>query len=178
MATTKGRDIVRFIKDQHEEIRRLFSAVDEHHGDERRDAFECLVRLLAVHETAEEEAVYPVVRSADATGRQIADARVEEESRAKDMLSGLERTGVEGDDFARRFVLLRAAVLAHAENEERTVLPLLERTQDKETLDGMGSAVRVAEALAPTHPHPHGPTAPSATLQSGRWWRASTRLAT
>jgi hypothetical protein len=48
MATTNGRDIVRFIKDQHEEIRRLFSAVDENHGDERRDAFECLVRLLAV----------------------------------------------------------------------------------------------------------------------------------
>ena len=157
MATTNGRDIIRFIKDQHEEIRRLFSAVDENHGDERRDAFECLVRLLAVHETAEEEAVYPVVRSADATGRAIADARVEEESRAKDMLSDVERTGVEGDEFARRFALLRDAVLGHAENEERTVLPLLERTQDNETLDGMGSAVRVAEALAPTHPHPRGP---------------------
>jgi hypothetical protein len=62
---------------------------------------------------------------------------------------------------------LRDAVLGHAENEERTVLPLLERTRDKETLDGMGSAVRVAEALAPTDPHPHGPDSPLGNIAVG-----------
>jgi hypothetical protein len=58
---TQGRDVAEFIREQHQEITRLFSAVEAGHGDGRQDAFECLVRLLAVDETAEEEVVRPSV---------------------------------------------------------------------------------------------------------------------
>jgi hemerythrin superfamily protein len=150
-----GRGIARFIKDQHSEIKRLFSQVEANRDDQRREAFECLVRLLAVHETAEEEVIYPVVRSADPAGDGIASARTTEESTARTMLSRLERAGVDSDEFPPRFAVLRAAVLRHADNEERTVLPLLEQTQDPDMLERMESAARVAESLAPTHPHPH-----------------------
>lgn len=139
-----GRDIARFIKDQHSEIKRLFSEVEANHDDQRREAFECLVRLLAVHETAEEEVIYPVLRTADPAGDDIASARTSEESRAKAMLSELERAGVDSNGFAPRFAVLRAAVLRHAGKEEQTVLPLLEQTQDTAMLERMGSAARDA----------------------------------
>jgi hypothetical protein len=58
---TQGRDVAEFIREQHQEITRLFSAVEAGQGDGRQDAFECLVRLLAVDETAEEEVVRPSV---------------------------------------------------------------------------------------------------------------------
>jgi hemerythrin superfamily protein len=154
---TDGQSIARFIRDQHEEIKRLFSAVAEERGDDRKDAFACLVRLLAVHETAEEEVIYPVVRSADDAGDTIADARVEEESRAKRLLSDLERVGVDSDEFPPQFLTLRDSLLRHADMEETTVLPLLEQTQDSEKLERMSRAAEAAEALAPTHAHPHGP---------------------
>jgi hemerythrin superfamily protein len=167
MADSDGRDIARFIRDQHDEIKQLFSDVEARRGEQRREAFECLVRLLAVHETAEEEVIYPAVRSADPSGDQIADARIEEESKAKQTLSDLERAGVDSDEFAPRFSVLREAVLRHAEQEEQTVLPLLEQTHDPARLERMGSAARLAESLAPTHSHPHGPDSPLGNIAVG-----------
>jgi hemerythrin superfamily protein len=167
MADSDGRDIAQFIRDQHDEIKRLCSQVEAQRGEQRREAFECLVRLLAVHETAEEEVIYPVVRTADPGGDQIAEARIGEESTAKRMLSDLERAGVDSDEFAPRFSVLREAVLRHAEQEEQTVLPLLEETQDPDRLERMGSAARLAESLAPTHPHPHGPDSALGNIAAG-----------
>jgi hemerythrin superfamily protein len=154
--TTRGQDVAQFVRDQHREIKRLFSEVERRQSDDRRDAFASLLRLLAVHETAEEEVVYPVVRR-ETGGDDIADARLGEESDAKRMLADLESVDVDSDEFAPRFAVLRDAVLRHANSEEATVLPFLERTQDEEMLDRMGRAVQIAQRLAPTHPHPHGP---------------------
>jgi hemerythrin superfamily protein len=140
-ADADGRDIARLVRDQHAEIKRLFSQVERNQGDDRREAFECLVRRLAEHETAEEEVIYPVLRSADPVGDQIADARTDEESRAKAMLSDLERVGTDSDEFAPRFAVLRHTVVRHADREERTVLPLLEQTQDPDELERMGQSL-------------------------------------
>ena len=154
--TTQGRDVAEFIRDQHQEIKRLFAKVEGQQGDDRRETFEDLVRLLAVHETAEEEVIYPVVRR-QTGGAEIADARIEEESEAKRMLADLENVDVDSDEFAPRFAVLRDAVIRHAGSEEATVLPLLESSQDEDMLDRLGRAVEIAQQLAPTHPHPHGP---------------------
>lgn len=135
MATTTGeRDIVRLIRDQHDEIKRLFSKVETRPSDDRRDAFECLVRLLAVHETAEEEGIYPVVRSAELGGDDIADDRLQEQSNAKNMLSDLERIGVDSPASPR----CATPVLRHTESEEHTVLALLERPKTKPSLTAWG----------------------------------------
>jgi hemerythrin superfamily protein len=165
-ATTQGRDVAQFVRDQHREIKRLFSEVDGQQGEDRREAFEKLVPLLAVHETAEEEVIYPVIRRQ--TGRdEIADTRIEEESDANRMLADLEKANVDSDEFAPRFAVLRDAVLRHATSEEATVLALLELTQDEDMLDRMGRAVQVAQKLAPTRPHPHGPDSALGNLAVG-----------
>jgi hemerythrin superfamily protein len=153
---TTARDVADLVREQHDEVERLLSLVDTRTGDDQREAFEDLVRLLAVHETAEEEVVYPMLRSLTG-GDAIADARIDEESKAKEMLAELEKVGVDGEGFESRFTVFRDAVKRHATQEEETVLPLLERTQDQDKLDQMANAMRVAESLAPTHPHPHAP---------------------
>jgi hemerythrin superfamily protein len=55
-------DAVELLMDQHEQIRGLLQEVDKAKGDRRVEAFGRLRRLLAVHETAEEEIVHPVAR--------------------------------------------------------------------------------------------------------------------
>lgn len=149
-------DVVDLLLAQHHEVRELFSAV-QGGAQDRTDAFECLVRLLAVHETAEEEVVYPALRSTGDEGERIAEARKAEEAEAKQQLSDLERLGVDGDGFDAQLQTFRTAVLAHAENEEREVFPLLRRSLDADKLSSMRSALEMAEKMAPTHPHPHGP---------------------
>lgn len=153
-STTTAADAVDLLVTQHEEVRGLFSELQGATG--RADAFECLVRLLAVHETAEEEIVYPALKRTGPEGEQIADARRSEEDEAKQMLSDLEKIGVDGEGFDTQLETLRAAVLDHAASE-REVFPRLRQSLGAETLEKMRSALETAEAMAPTHPHPHGP---------------------
>lgn len=135
-------------------IRDLFAAVLTSAGPERREAFEDLVRLLAVHETAEEEVVHPALRLAMPDGQAIVDARLEEERRAKELLQELDGMDVEDDRFLPLFVRLRKAVIDHAMYEQhyefnriRQHLPAAQRAM-------MRGLVKAAEATAPTHAHP------------------------
>ena len=159
-------DVIAVLLDQHTQIRRLFEELEQRRGEPGREAFEQLVRLLAVHETAEQEVLHPQVRLVVAGGQAIADARLEEERQAKELLARLDDLGPEAPDFDQRLETLRAAVLDHAEHEEREEFPALRRSQSRAQLEAMGIAVRVAEATAPTRPHP-GVNSLAANLVAG-----------
>ena len=151
------QDVVDLLLEQHQQVRRLFSELERVNGDARRDQFEQLVRLLAVHETAEEEVVYPAVRKMVDDGDMLADARTAEEAEAKKALSELEELGVDHPDFESQLRSLRQIVLIHAENEEKEVFPELRQSHSREQLETMARGVHAAESFAPTHPHPRGP---------------------
>jgi len=151
---------------QHQEIRRLFSEVETTTGDARVAAFDQLRRLLAVHETAEEEIVHPYARRAIDGGEEIIEARLAEENQAKEMLSELEDIGPDGSEFGQRLAALRTAVFDHAEHEENDEFPYIEKQATPQQLSGMARAVKAAEAMAPTHPHP-GVESPTANVLVG-----------
>jgi len=167
MTATTQQDGVRFLREQHDEIRSLLRETAKADGESRRNPFEQLVRLLAVHETAEEMVVYPMIRNVGADGDSIADRRLAEEESAKDELSELERLGVTAASFERRFGELRKAVERHAESEEREVFPLIEQVNDDKQLQGLALALKAAESMAPTHPHKAAPTSATGNLLVG-----------
>jgi hemerythrin superfamily protein len=132
--------------------------VDKKKGDQRAEAFGRLRRLLAVHETAEEEIVHPVARRSLKNGHKVIDARLEEENAGKKMLRALEMMGPSATGFDALFAEFRTAVLEHAEREEREEFPEL-RTRSSAERRVMSAAIKAAEATAPTHPHPGVETA-------------------
>ncbi|MET0136221.1 MAG: hemerythrin domain-containing protein [Kibdelosporangium sp.] len=146
----EDENVITLLERQHVEIRTLLGVVAGSSGERRRLAFQDLVRLLAVHETAEEEVVHPAVR--DLGGNAVVRARVAEEHRAKQLLSELHDMGTDAEGFAGLFEELKAGVLAHAGHEEREEFPLLRAGHDADRLRAMASAVRDAEAVAPTRP--------------------------
>ncbi|GAB2751144.1 hemerythrin domain-containing protein [Streptomyces bullii] len=152
--TASDTDVVALLMRQHGDIRNLFDEVERTDGDERRVAFRRLVRLLAVHETAEEEVIHPFTRTSVPDGEKVVDARLTEEREAKEVLSRLD--GMDPDDpkFLPRLLALRLDVMAHARAEERYEFIHIRRHADKARLASMATALRAAEALAPTHPHP------------------------
>jgi hypothetical protein len=123
-------------------------------GDERQRAFVALRRLRAVHETAEEEIVHPAARRVLPDGPVVVDARLQEENQAKKALAELEAIGVDSTDFLPRFRALQADVLAHAKAEERDEFERLAGELEPESLEHMRNAVKFAESVAPTRPHP------------------------
>ena len=167
MERSSDQDAVGFLQSQHDEVRRLFQAVEGASGDARRDPFQHLVRLLAVHETAEEMVVYPAVATSGDEGRAIAEARRQEEDQAKKMLSDLEKLDLSSAAFDQQLGAVQQAVLSHAAAEEREVFPLLRQEQDPARLQRMTSALKVAECLAPTHPHKTAPESAVGNLLVG-----------
>jgi hemerythrin superfamily protein len=144
--------------DQHDAVRTLLQAVAAGPSGGRRTNFETLVRLLAVHETAEEEVVHPRVRALDDAGKEVVEQRLTEESEAKTTLARLEGMDPESEEFLQLFLSFRMAVEQHAETEEKEEFTRLRQAVDLDELKQMGRTLQLAEAMAPTHAHRMAPT--------------------
>lgn len=148
-----GSDVVSFLQEQHQQIKALFEEVTSSSGEARAKSFYALRRLLAVHETAEEEIVHPAARRTLANGKAIIEARLAEEREAKRVLAELEDLGVDSVEFEHGFEKLKAGVLAHAESEEREEFAQLAGALDQSRLERMRTVAELAEKVAPTRPH-------------------------
>jgi hemerythrin superfamily protein len=147
-------DVVKFLKDQHNLIKDMFDEVlSASDTDAREKAFIELRQLLAVHETAEEMVVHPRVRHEAANGDEIVDARLEEEHKAKQMLTKLEKMDVGSQKFIDELTKFRDAVIDHAEHEENEEFTKLQRNLNADDRERMAKAVLAAEAISPTRPH-------------------------
>ena len=166
MGTMARNDVVGFLKEQHEQIKALFAEVSMKQGKARKHSFYALRRLLAVHETAEEEIVHPAARRCLPDGNEVVAARLREENAAKKLLSDLEHLDVDSVEFETKFQTLRTSVIAHAESEEQTEFERLGSHLKKDRLDRMRRTVELAESIAPTRPHP-GVESPMANMLAG-----------
>jgi hemerythrin superfamily protein len=131
----------------------LFAETLAASGKAREQAFVELRRLLAVHETAEEEIVHPRAKRKIPNGDKIIGARLDEEHEAKTVLSELEKLDVDDQSFTDMLTKLRDAVVEHAEQEETQEFVKLAQELGDDELEHMGRAAKLAEAVAPTRPH-------------------------
>ena len=152
-AITSPTDVVDFLIKQHEQIKSLFAETLSATGKSREKAFVDLRRLLAVHETVEEEIVHPRAKRKIANGATVVNARLSEEHEAKTVLRQLEKLDVDSTEFTHTLIELRDAVLDHAEHEESDEFKRLGEQLSSEELENMGRAAKLAEAIAPTRPH-------------------------
>ncbi|MEU4836080.1 hemerythrin domain-containing protein [Streptosporangium sp. NPDC023615] len=147
------KDVVELLLAQHSLIRDLFDEVERASAEDRPEAFQRLVRLLAVHETAEEEIVHPYARRKIDGGDAVVDDRLAEENEAKQLLMTMDKAGVDDPEFTANLALLRGAVTAHARSEERYEFTQLRARTSPAERRAMAVGVKAAEAIAPTHPH-------------------------
>ncbi|MEO3798627.1 hemerythrin domain-containing protein [Nonomuraea sp. B1E8] len=152
--TMDETDVIDLLQAQHGMIRDLFDEVEQAPAGGRDEAFSRLVRMLAVHETAEEEIVHPYARRTIDGGDAVVDDRLAEENEAKEMLSRMDQAGPDAPGFMQNLAMLRAAVEAHARSEERYEFLQLRAHTSQAQRRGMAAGVKAAEAMAPTHPHP------------------------
>lgn len=169
MQTSTGshQDVVDLLVDQHEQIKRLLAELSAASGERKRDLFHNLVRLLAVHESAEEQVVHPTARRKIDDGESIVSARLAEESDAKHALAELYDLGVDHPDFDMRLRDFADDVLKHATAEETEEFIQLRATLRPEELSRMASVVKAAEAAAPTRPHPAAGESAAANMIMG-----------
>lgn len=158
-------DVIDILVTQHGHIRELFADMKTAEGEHKKQTFDELRAFLAVHETAEEMILRPV--TAKIAGESIAKARNEEESEASKVLAHLEKMDVTSPDFDRELAAFEMAVNNHAENEESQEFPRVKEGVDPGKRAKMGAALKAAEAVAPTHPHPSTAGSPVAQWAVG-----------
>lgn len=161
----RDEDVIDLLLKQHEEIRALITDVKIADGRQKRHAFGELVRLVVVHECAEEQVVHPASRRL--LGDAVIDERLREEDDAKTLLSELYDMGADDPHFATRFAALETAVLMHTRQEEQLEFPEMRRTADPAALRRLTGAVRTAEAVTPKRPHPQAGVHPLDNLLVG-----------
>jgi hypothetical protein len=145
-------DAVDVLTRQHRQIRRGFlrAALP---GPTRRRDFDRLMRLLALHEAAEEAHLHPVARRALRAGGELAARRRAEEKQAKQLLVDLRRIGPDGHGYLRRLEGVRRAVARHAAREEHEEFPALRAAVSAPRLRLLAAEIKLTQALAPTRPH-------------------------
>jgi hemerythrin superfamily protein len=162
IAPQPADDIVAVLSQQHERVRALLAELHETVAavaditSDMAEPFQELVRLLVAHEAAEELVVYPTLRSGLEEGR-LAGQRMAEEDEAKHLLAKLEKMAPAFFGFPAALAELEQKVLAHAEQEEHTVFPLLERRLPADDRQRMAGEFHYMAARAPTHAHAHSP---------------------
>jgi hemerythrin superfamily protein len=167
VAKETGTDVIQLLVGQHQEIKELFNQVARASGARKRELFDELVRLLAVHEAAEEEVVHPIARHEVHGAGGVVDARLTEENAAKEALAKLYDLGVGHAEFDTRLDALARSVTEHADREENEEFPPLRATVSPEKLRRMAGAVRLVESTAPTRPHPDAGESATAQLLGG-----------
>jgi hypothetical protein len=152
VTATQEQDVVDLLLEQHDQIRSLFSQVQSVQGATKRELFDDLVRLLAIHESAEEEIVHPFARREIEDGDTVVDARIREEDEARHVLAELYDLGVDHPEFDARFEVLAMSVTEHATHEENEEFLHLRQTVEPDRLRQMAGELRTAESTASTRP--------------------------
>ncbi|MCK7625292.1 hemerythrin domain-containing protein [Streptomyces sp. RS10V-4] len=128
----------------------------------RKELLDTLTIELVRHTVAEEEHLYPAVRKHLAGGGGLADRKLADHQHIEELLRDLEPRAADDARFDGLVDELTAAVTRHIGDEERTLFPLLREGVHPFVLESLGRKAREAKKTAPTHPHPHAPSAPPA----------------
>ncbi|WP_062344549.1 hemerythrin domain-containing protein [Herbidospora yilanensis] len=132
-------DVITVLTRQHALIRDLFDAVERSQPADRRETFGRLVRLLAVHEEAEEVVVHPVALARLNGGAEIVANRRKEAGHVRELMKTIDPGS---PDFTRDLEVLRATVFAHVTAEERYEYAALDSVTSAAERHAMAEGVR------------------------------------
>jgi hemerythrin superfamily protein len=130
-------DVVDILMAQHEQVKGLMEQIAGADRADKQRLFADLVTMLKEHEKGEQRVVHPVTRSSVSGGDATANARLGEEQRADQLIAQMQDLTSNDREFDVWFERLQAAVLAHAEHEEREEFPKLRRDLAPERLRTM-----------------------------------------
>lgn len=178
-----GRNIIDVLTDEHDRIatlcRQLAAAVGAAPAEagaaivgtagpaavgtadarQQRRIADVLVATVSRHLSAEEQYLYPSLRTALDDGVQIAEHEVAADLTLLRALHSLGRARVADPGFPA-LVSEVVGMLEQHTVETTALFPRLREVASKETLMRLGNRIEIAEEAAPTRPHPGAPHTP------------------
>jgi hypothetical protein len=147
---TTGRNVIDVLNEQHRDLVALCDRLVATPDD--RKLRSVLVAELSRHLSAEEQYLYPAIRTAVPGGEELAARELAEDHELLVLLKGLENDKTPKD--------LADAVRRHVAADAEELLPVLAEMVPIEDLIRVGNRVELAAEAAPTRPHPGTPSSP------------------
>ncbi len=144
------------LKQQHQDVERLFEALADAEGDETTEIFEELAATLVAHDAIEREIFYPACEKALGMTDLLGESLVEHGLIEFSLYEADQAQGK--SDFGFKLTVLQEMVQHHVEEEEQDFFPEVEDAIDAEELEQLGqrmeqrfSAARSADYRGPLH---------------------------
>ncbi len=140
-------DAIEMLKQDHETVRELFSALDGAAGArERAELFADLKRTLEVHERLEEDIFYPAARDAGDGAAEIVDQSHEDHAEVDELIEEMSALDESDEEWFDHLYALKEMIEHHVANEEDVLFPLAkEGLEDR--LAGLAEEMQELEAV-------------------------------
>jgi len=139
----RGNDAVEILENDHEVIKELLDQLTSATNSKRADVLELLKGVLTIHNATEEHLVYPAINKV--AGSKLESQHLYHETAEADVLffelDSLLKEGND-DEFARKTVKFREAVLHHIDEEENKAFPRLEENADPQNAETLAESMR------------------------------------
>lgn len=154
-------DVIELLEHDHREVEQMFTEYEQATDpQERRTIADKIIIELVRHSEAEEQAVYPMIRSHIENGDSIVEHEIDEHSQAERLMKELDGMDPANPEFGVLMQQLMTAINEHVAEEENVVFPQFRQTVSPEELDKLGKTVQALKKIVPTHPHPMAPDHP------------------
>lgn len=154
-------DVIELLEHDHREVEQMFTEFEQatDPGEKRTIADKIIIELVR-HSEAEEQAVYPMIRSHIENGDAIVEHEIDEHSQAERLMKELDGMDPGNPQFGVLMQQLMTSIKEHVAEEENVVFPQFRQTVSAEELDKLGKTVQALKKIVPTHPHPMAPDHP------------------
>jgi iron-sulfur cluster repair protein YtfE (RIC family) len=133
-------DALRLLKDDHDKVKAMLGKLDattERAEKTRTEMLQTLKSELTVHETIEEEILYPALKEFAKT-KDIALEGYEEHHVVDGIMAELETTPVDDETWGAKLTVMKENLEHHIEEEEGEMFPKARKVMDEEELAELG----------------------------------------
>jgi hemerythrin superfamily protein len=145
-AVTRTKDemnITEIISMDHRKVDTIFMEIEKTEDPQKlQEFFGQLYKDLSVHAEAEEQIVYPAVRSYYSDTQQLYD----EQAAMKQMLAQIKALNPNSSDFKAQIQQLKAAVQDHVKEEENDMFPQIRRNLSEAQMEQMATQFKEAKS--------------------------------
>jgi len=134
-------DGLRMLKDDHDRVKELLRHIEEGEDDERQELFDVLVDELRIHETIEEEVLYPTLQEHPRT-EEIALEGFEEHHVVDTIMGELIGLSVEDETWQAKFTVMKENLEHHIDEEEGEMFPEARKILEMAELEDLGNRMQ------------------------------------
>jgi hemerythrin-like domain-containing protein len=140
--------VITLIKDDHKKLEAVFKKLEKAEPAEVHDLLTQVAELLIPHSKAEEQVVYPAIKSTSPDESSDVDDGLAEHQHVEKTLEQLLRTDPEEPGTDGIIAAMIGEVRHHVEEEEQEILPAFSKAASNEQLSDLGEKFTAAKEKA------------------------------